>query len=303
MITRTNLLKTIMEELVKIDIMEYNFAEDKKYVDAKYCNHQTINAIIKKTSPLCIKDYEYEILRDEVYASVFEIMLTKVSPDYTNEELEKIAADIHTKNLDITNQFLVAIYKLAIFRVKFYLSGHRRNSKGMIPAKETLEYTEDILNGLSNYNHGLHVDNPDDDISFFTNWFNENKENFLTEKQLKFIEDDSAIDSKNKSSYKKRIYTKTLKAYLNEFNSNDDRLNEINAQITAIENLLDSKNFVKDYMKMRNKTYIIDAITTYVSLPTLKEFNLGSRDSKVIKEIRVALFKRLNDLNKLIPQS
>ena len=298
--TRTRILNNIMEELVKITIIEFDYAMDKKYVDAKYSNHQTVNAVIKKTAPLCIRDYENSIIRDDTYASVYEVMLTKVAPDFTNEQLEQILEDIHTKKLDITNQFLVAIYKLAIFKVKLNLSGHRRSAKGMIPALDELEYSEEIFNSSPNYNYGLHVDNPDEDISFFTSWFNENKENFLTEKQLQFVQDDVAIDSKNKSSYKKRIYTKTLKAYQAEFQTNDDKLNEIYTQVAMIENLLNAEDFAKEYIRLRDKSFIIDAITTYASLPTLKAFNLGSRDAKVIKEMRVSLFKKLNDLNNLI---
>lgn len=301
--TRHNILNDIMEQLVNINVVEYDYAQDKKYVDAKYSNHQTVNAIIKKVAPLCIRDYESSIIRDEVYASVYEIMLTKVAPDFTNDQLEQILEDIHTKKLDITNQFLVAIYKLAIFKVKLHLSGHRRSANGMIPAKDELEYSEEILNESPNYNYGLHVDNPDEHISFFTSWFNENRNNFLTEKQLQFVEDDASIDSKNKSSYKKRIYNKTLKAYQEQFQTNDDRLNEIHTQIATIEGLLDSENFTQEYLKLRDKAFIIDAMTSYMSLPTLKDFNLGSRDEKVIKEMRIALFKKLRDLNNLIPQN
>ena len=301
--TRKTLLNDIMEQLVNINIIEFDYAQDKKYIDARYQNHQTINACIKKTTPLCIRDYESGIIRDEVYASAYEVMITKVASDFTDNQLEQILKDIYTKKLDITNQFLVAIYKLAIFKVKLNLSGHRRSAQGMIPAKDELEYNEEVINNSPNYNYGLHVDNPDEDISFFTSWFNENKESFLTDKQLQFVQDDVSIDSKNKSSYKKRIYTKTLKAYQTEFQTNDDRLNEIHTQIAMIENLLNAEDFAKEYLRLRDKTFIIDAITTHVSLPTLKAFNLGSRDAKVIKEMRVSFFKKLNDLNNLIAQN
>ena len=301
--TRHDILNDIMEQLVNINIVEFDYAQDKKYVDAKYSNHQTVNAVIKKTAPLCIRDYENNIIRDEAYASIYEVIITKVAPDFTDNQLEQILKDIHTKKLDITNQFLVATYKLAMFKVKLNLSGHRRSAQGMIPAKDELEYSEEILNNSPNYNYGLHIDNPDEDISFFTNWFNENRTSFLTEKQLQFVEDDASIDSKNKSSYKKRIYTKTLKAYQAEFQTNDDRLNEIHTQIAMIENLLNAEDFAKEYLRLRDKSFIIDAITTHVSLPTLKAFNLGSRDAKVIKEMRVSLFKKLNDLNNLISQN
>ena len=116
--TRHNILNNIMEELVDINIVEFDYAQDKKYVDAKYSNHQTVNAVIKKTAPLCIRDYENNIIRDEAYASIYEVMITKVAPDFTDNQLEQILKDIHTKKLDITNQFLVATYKLAIFKVK-----------------------------------------------------------------------------------------------------------------------------------------------------------------------------------------
>lgn len=300
---KKQLIDNIMQELVKITVIDYKEeggnSIDKKTVDFKYYNHMTVNAVAKKCYGLCIRDWESDIIRDETYASIYEILL-KVANDYTVEELEQILEDVHTKKLIITNSFLSSVYKLSVFKVKFNLSGFRRGSKGMLPSMNYTEYTEDTLNNYPEYNYGLHIDNPEEDINFFQRFFNENKEQFLTKKQLAFIEDESQIKGKNRGQYRRRIYDSTLKAYNALFDSDDDRTNEIRTQITIIEDLLDSENFVQEYIRVRDKSFIIDAITTHVDMPTMKAFNLGNRDQGIIKKYRVALFKKLDELNNLL---
>ncbi len=300
---KKQLIDNIMQELVKITVIDYKEeggnSIDKKTVDFKYYNHMTVNAVAKKCYCLCVRDWESDIIRDETYASIYEILL-KVANDYTVEELEQILEDVHTKKLIITNSFLSSVYKLSVFKVKFNLSGFRRGSKGMLPSMNYTEYTEDTLNNCPEYNYGLHVDSPEESINFFQRFFNENKEQFLTKKQLAFIEDESQIKGKNRGQYRRRIYDSTLKAYNALFDSDDDRTNEIRTHITIIENLLDSENFVQEYIRVRDKSFIIDAITTHVDMPTMKAFNLGNRDNETIKKYRVALFKKLDELNKLL---
>jgi hypothetical protein len=300
---KKQLIDNIMQELVKITVVDYKEeggnSIDKKTVDFKYYNHMTVNAVAKKCYSLCIRDWESEIIRDETYASIYEILL-KVANDYTVEELGQILEDVHTKKLIITNSFLSSVYKLSVFKVKFNLSGFRRGSKGMLPSMNYTEYTEDTLNNYPEHNYGLHIDNPEENINFFQRFFNENKEQFLTKKQLAFIEDESQIKGKNRGQYRRRIYDSTLKAYNALFDSDDDRINEIRTQITIIENLLDSENFVQEYIRVRDKSFIIDAITTHVDMPTMRAFNLGNRDNETIKKHRVALFKKLDELNNLL---
>ena len=201
---KKQLIDNIMQELVKITVVDYKeeggSSIDKKTVDFKYYNHMTVNAVAKKCYSLCIRDWESEIIRDETYASIYEILL-KVANDYTVEELEQILEDVHTKKLIITNSFLSSVYKLSVFKVKFNLSGFRRGSKGMLPSMNYTEYTEDTLNNYPEYNYGLHVDSPEENINFFQRFFNENKEQFLTKKQLAFIEDESQIKGKNRGQY------------------------------------------------------------------------------------------------------
>ena len=301
---RDTLIDMIIESLVDILVIDYKEnganSKNKKHIDYKYYNHMTVNSIIKKTTPLCIRDYSADIIRDEVYASVCEVIINKVAPDYTDEEIAEILLDIHTKELPITNQFLVSVYKLSIFRVKVNLSGSRRSTNGMIPARDELEYTEEILNGSPTNNYGLTIAEPEDDISFFTSWFNENCANFLTDKQLQFIEDSTSVERKNHSQYKKRIYNKTLDAYEKQFEHNDERINKIHTQLELIESILESDDFVNQIIKHRDKQVILDALTSYVPLEVMRAFNSGYySDDKVLKHYRIALFKQMNNLNHL----
>lgn len=301
---RDTLIDMIIESLVDILVIDYKESgansKNKKYIDYKYYNHMTVNSIIKKTTPLCIRDYSADIIRDEVYASVCEVIINKVAPDYTDEEIAEILLDIHTKELPITNQFLVSVYKLSIFRVKANLSGSRRSTNGMIPARDELEYTEEILNGSPTHNYGLTINDPEDDISFFTSWFNENCANFLTDKQLQFIDDSTSVERKNHSQYKKRIYNKTLDAYEKQFEHNNERINKIHSQSELIESILESDNIIDQIIKYRDKQIIMDALTSYVPLEVMRAFNSGYySDDKVLKYYRIALLKQLNNLNQL----
>lgn len=304
---RNTIINKIINELVKIEVVDYIEekvnSQDKKTIDFKYRNHQTVNSIIKNAYGLCFRDWnDTTIIRDEAYASMCEVIMKKVAPDFTDEQLEKIAADIHTKELSITHSFLSSVYKLALLKTKCQLSGHRRSSNGtMIPAADYLEFNEEALNNLPEYNNGLHIDNPDEDISFFTNWFNNEKDNFLTKKQLEFIDDDSLVPSKNKSNYKKRIYERTTKAYEKQFDCDDSRTNEIRTNIKLIEKMLESDDFVSEILAYRDKTIINDAFTSYVPLEVMRAFNYGYYSyDKVLKHYRVALFKQLNNLNQLL---
>lgn len=306
---REQLLEQIVNELIQIDLVDYYEekvnSQDKKTIDFKYHNHMTTNAVIKKSFGLCYRDWnDTTIIRDEAYAAIYEVMANKVSPDFTDEQLEQIAADIHDKNLNITHSFLSSVYKLAVLKTKVNLSGHRRSSTGtMIPAADYIEFNEEALIDSPDFNSGLVVDNPDEQISFFTDWFNNEKENFLTRKQLLFIEDDSAIESKNKSSYKKRIYNRTTKAYEEQFHCDDSRTNEIRTNIRLIENILESDDFVAEILAHRDKAVINDALTEYVPLEVMRAFNYGYYSyDKVLKYYRIALFKQLNNLNKLIEE-
>ena len=224
--------------------------------------------------------------------------MTKIIEDFSEQELYDIYLDIDTKNNPQTHQFLVSLYKLSVFKTKIHLSGNRRSSKGLIPAFDHVEYSEDVLNGAS-----TSFEDVDANVCFFIKFFNEHKTEFLTKKQLQFIEDPSSVNEKNHSSFRKRIYNNTLEAFQEEFTNDNDRLNELESQISVIEKILDAKDFVKTYIKFRDKHYIIDAITTHVSMKDMQSFNKKDYSPSVIKAHRTALYRKLNSLNILLEQA
>lgn len=285
----------IMNQLININVFTYDNMENGMNVNYRYNNNKTINAIIKKCTGLCLQDYDYSIVRDETYASAYESML-KIADDYTEDELILIYKDIDKKSLSITNKFMVRIFNLSVFAVKDHLSGYRKASNGMM-YPTVIEYTDENVNSLSL----LECDNEDNvDLVGFLQWFNENKHSFLTKKQLAFLEDESVAVGGNSSHYRRRIYDATLKAYSSQFDSENERINELQNQINTIEKILDAKDFVAQVKKYQDKYYVLDAITTYVSMPTMQKFNRGNTSKEVIKEYRVALFKKLAQLNELL---
>lgn len=291
---KKQIISDILNALININVFDYETMKDGKNVDYRYNNEKTLNSIMKKCSGLCLQDYPYDIIRDETYASAFESML-KIAAEYSEDELVLIYKDIHNKSLSITNKFLSRIYKLSVFSVKNNLSGYRKSKEGMM-YPDTVEYTDDNVNGftlLENTDNSL-------DLIGFLQWFNENKELFLTKKQLAYLEDESVAVKGNASHYRRRIYEATLKAYKAEFDSENERTNELKSQIKVIEKILDAPNFVQTYKKYQDKHYVLDAITTYVSMPTMKKFNTGNHSPEVIKSYRIALFKKLNELNTLL---
>lgn len=301
--SKKQIIEDIINHMINIQTLDYIEAgstmRDKKAVDFKHNHNMTVNSVIKKVSPCCSHDWnDFGIIRDEVIASIYEVM-TKISEDYSEEQLIAIYQDIDDKKLPMTHQFLVSLYKLSIFKTKMNLSGNRRSSKGLIPAFDSVEYSEDVLNGA-----GIAVDDDvDANVCFFIKWFNENKSDFLTNKQLQFIEDPSVINEKNHSSFRHRIYNNTLTAFQEQFTNDDNRINELESQIATIEKVLDAKDFVKTYIKFRDKHYIIDAITTHVSMKDMQSFNKKDYSPSVIKAHRIALFKKLNSLNILLEQA
>ena len=292
--TKKQIIEDIINSLIKIHIFEYSNAKDNKLVDYSYKNHYTTNAVISNCKSLCLHDYPYDILRDEAYASIYEAV-AKIAKNYTEDELILIYSDINTKKQTITHQFLSGVYKTALFSTKSNLSGYRRDGhSGMIPAFTFIEYLEENLTSETiNEDQAL-------DIVFFLKWFETNKHTFLTKKQLAFLEDPE-ISKTNKSIYRKRIYQNTMEAYKNEFNNCDnDRRNQLESQIRTIEKILDSEDFAAAYLKHRNKSVVIDAVTDIDDLEILRAFNLGNRDYKVIKSMRVALYRKLTSLYALL---
>ena len=107
---KKQIIEDIINHLISIQTLDYIEADsntkDKKSIDFKYNNNMVVNSVVKKCAPCCSHDWsDYTIIRDETYASIFEVM-TKISEEYSESELIEIYRDIDTKNNPQTHQFL-----------------------------------------------------------------------------------------------------------------------------------------------------------------------------------------------------
>lgn len=300
--TKMQIVEDIMNALLNITLIDYveggSNSKDGKTIEFKHNHNQLVNAVIRNVSPLCSRDWEdFTIIRDESIATIWQTM-NKISHDFTESELLDIYQDMHKKELPITHQFFSATYKLSCLTTKCALSGHRRSSGTMVPAFSNVEYNDEALNSI-----GIATDeHTEANICFFLRWFEQNKEKFLTRRQLEFLNDESTVSDKNISSYKKRIYNATITAFQKEFTDTDNRINELQDQVKTIERILESKDFPAQIIKHRDRSYILDALTSYVDLPIMQRFNRGDYSPEVLKQYRVSLFKALNNINNLLNQ-
>ena len=300
--TKMQIVEDIMNALLNITLIDYveggSNSKDGKTIEFKHNHNQLVNAVIRNVSPLCSRDWEdFTIIRDESIATIWQTM-NKISHDFTESELLDIFRDMDKKELPITHKFFSATYKLSCLTTKCALSGHRRSSGTMVPAFSNVEYNDEALNSI-----GVATDeHTEANICFFLRWFEQNKESILTRRQLEFLNDESTVSDKNISSYKKRIYNATLTAFQKEFTDTDNRINELQDQIKTIERILESKDFPAQIIKHRDKSYINDALTSYVDLPIMQRFNRGDYSPEVLKQYRVSLFKALNNINNLLNQ-
>lgn len=300
--TKMQIVEDIMNALLNITLIDYveggSNSKDGKTIEFKHNHNQLVNAVIRNVSPLCSRDWEdFTIIRDESIATIWQTM-NKISNDFTESELLDIFRDMDKKELPITHKFFSATYKLSCLTTKCALSGHRRSSGTMVPAFSNVEYNDEALNSI-----GIATDeHTEANICFFLRWFEQNKETFLTRRQQEFLNDESTVSDKNISSYKKRIYNATITAFQKEFTNTDDRINELQDQIRIIERILESKDFPAQIIKHRDKSYILDPLVTYVDMPIMQRFNRGDYSYEVLKQYRVALFKALNNINKLLEQ-
>ncbi len=300
--TKMQIVEDIMNALLNITLIDYveggSNSKDGKTIEFKHNHNQLVNAVIRNVTPLCSRDWEdITIIRDESIATIWQTM-NKISSDFTESELLDIYRDMHKKELPITHQFFSATYKLSCLTTKCALSGHRRSSGSMVPAFSNVEYNDEALSSIE-----IATDeNTEADLNFFLQWFSQNKENFLTRRQLEFLNDESTVSDKNISSYKKRIYNATITAFQKEFTDTDNRINELQDQIKTIESILESKDFPAQIIKYRDRSYILDPLTTYVDMPIMQRFNRGDYSYEVLRQYRVALFKALNNINNLLEQ-
>lgn len=300
---RLEQLTNEMIEILIIDLQEENATEESQTIIFKHYNHHMLNGLIKKSRAKYSLEWDSDIIRDEVYATIYESM-------------EIVAANMDIEEMSLDNpEFMGQSYNLAILKLKERLiprSKVDRNGviigttelivspKAKVNSVEedaTTLSLEDLLAGQMTHN----TDEEEEKMNHFLKWFDANKSKILTKKQIQFIEGGHiAEDKTNAYKMRKRISERVSRAYSEQYGDVSPRIAILKDQERILEEILDAKSFRAAYDKYKDEDFIIDAISEYVALDYLKAFNKGNNNPETIRAMRVALYKRLGEVINMI---
>ena len=247
------------------------------------------------------KNMNDDIARDEVYASFYE-SLVALTEDMDIE-------DITTDNKELMTE----VVKMTINKSKANLipASKKRRDGSVIKMYETLfspqaESDDEMANSplediLAGYNMYIIMGAEEEKMNQFLQWFNNNKANILTKKQLQFL--DGQVQHKNPDkarTMRKRIAERVTRAYEEQYGAVSPRIANLLDQQRILEEILDAKDFRAAYDKYKDNNFIIDAIAEYVALENLRAFNKGNNNTDTIRAMRVALYKKLGEIISMI---
>lgn len=288
-----------MIEILLIDLSEENATKDSQTITFKHYNKDIIAKAIAAARPKYLLEWPADIIRDEVYATVYESM-------------KIVSKDLNMDDINLNNSaFAGPVYNMTMIKIKDKLiPASKRNGRELIEMQEIAASQigtdedgnaltiEDILEGAD-----VHVlmGSKAEKMNQFLNWFNSNKKDILTKKQIQFLNNELLEqDKRRQSEMRKRISDRVSKAYKEQYGEVSPRVANLKDQERILEEILESKDFRKTYKNYIDEDFIIDAITEYVSLENLRNFNKGSDNPETIKAMRFALYKKLGEVITLI---
>lgn len=294
---RLEQLTNEMIEILIIDLQEENATEESQTIKFKHYNKEIVSTVLAAARPKYSLEWNADIIRDEVYATVYESMAI-------------IAADMDIDEITLSNKsFTGKVYNMAMLKLKSRLSDRTKESKdGIIEFNTVLGgknglfskdgqaiSLEELLNPTAQ------VLNDEEKMNHFLKWFEANKSKILTKKQIQFLDGGHiAEDKTNAYKMRKRISERVSRAYSEQYGDVSPRIANLMDQEQILEDILDTKDFRAAYDKYKDEDFIIDAISEYVALDYLKDFNKGKNDFDTIRAMRVALYKKLGEVITMI---
>ncbi len=292
---RIEQLTNEMIEILMIDLQEENATQDSQTIKFKHYNREMVKTAFAAAKPKYILEWPADIIRDEVYATVYESM-------------EIISRNLDIEDINLSNPvFTGAVYNMTMLKLKSRLTNRTKETKnGLIEMNEMAASQlgtnedgqaltiEDILAGADIF---VLMGSKEEKMNHFLKWFNNNKSKILTKKQISFIEGGHiAEDRTNAYRMRKRIADRVSNAYQEQYGEVSPRVANLMDQERIITEILEAKSFRTAYDKYKDEDFIIDAITEYVALENLKSFNKENNNQDTIKAMRVALYRRLGEI-------
>jgi hypothetical protein len=299
---RLEQLTNEMIEILIIDLQEENATEESQTIKFKHYNHHMLNGLIKNARAKYSLEWSADIIRDEVYATLYESM-------------EIIAANMDIEELTLDNsEFMGQSYNLTMLKLKEKLIPRSKVDRNgaiigttelIVSPKAEVDADgnsvnlslEDLLAGQIVYN----TDMEEERVNHFLRWFDANKSKILTKKQIDFIDGGHiAEDKTNAYKMRKRISERVSRAYSEQYGDVSPRIAVLKDQERILEEILDAKSFRAAYDKYKDEDFIIDAVAEYVALDYLRAFDKGNDNPETIRAMRIALYKRLGEVINMI---
>lgn len=305
---RKQKLENLTNEMVEIIVSELEIKVDGCEIKAVHRQSSDVRRAIGVVGAATSAEFytgkgQNVIARDEVYASLWE-SLVKVSEDM---DMEDISMD--------NKEFMNKVIAMTINKSKLNIipASKKKRTGEVIEIYEVLSnqsdgkfLTEDgkalsIAEILSGGDIANLMGTREKKMNQFLEWFNKNKKDILTKKQNDFLNNElQGQDRSNASKMKKKIAERVSKAYANQYGDVSVRIANLMDQQQTIETILEAKDFRAALAKHLDEDFIIDALTSNVSLETMRAFNKGSNSKDVIREYRIALFKKLGEVITMI---
>lgn len=296
---RLEQLTNEMIEILMIDLQEENATEESQTIKFKHYNKDLIAKAVAAARPKYSLEWSADIIRDEVYATVYESM-------------EIVAANMDIEEILLDNpEFAGPVYNMTMLKLKGYLIPDSKKNKGEIIEMQVMAASqlglnnngqaltiEDILEGTDTY---ILMGAAEEKMNHFLKWFEANKSKILTKKQIQFLNGGHiAEDKTNAYKMRKRISERVSRAYSEQYGDVSPRIAVLKDQERMLEEILDAKSFRAAYDKYKDEDFIIDAISEYVALDYLRAFNKGNNNPETIRAMRIALYKRLGEVINMI---
>lgn len=285
-----------MIEILLIDLTEENATADSQTIKFKHYNKDLMAKAVAAARPKYSLEWPADIIRDEVYATVYESM-------------EIIAKDMDIEEIKLDNPaFAGQVYNMTMLKLKEQLipRSKRERTGAIIESQEIAASQlgdnkdgqaltiEDILAGQD---INILMGAKKEKMNHFINWFDKNKKDILTKKQRDFLAGEIHHKDPDKArAMRKRIAERVSKAYQEQYGEVSPRIAILIDNQKTIEDILEAKDFRDKLNNYLEEDFIIDAITSHVSMNSMKKYNSGSNAPEIIKEYRIALFKKLGEV-------
>lgn len=226
----------------------------------------------------------------------------------TYKAMKAVSKDLNISEISLENPaFVGPVYNYIMTDLKIKLIPDSKRKNGSIVEMQEIAASqigtdnegnaftiENILEGADVF---VLMGSKKEKVNQFLNWFNNNKKDILTKKQIQFLNNElPEQDKRRQSEMRKRISDRVSKAYEKQYGQVSPRIANLMDQEKVLEEILESKDFRSAYEKYRDNDFIIDAITEYVTLENLKKFNQGYDNPDTIKAMRIALFNKLGEV-------